>query len=371
MTYKIVFDSNFLWKDDRKHLDRIFNSRLIELKKFINDNKIEEEIQFCIPELVFKERLAQTLLDINQITQKIETSFEELGSFGIKKPNSKYKNNKYEEYLTKGAFQFMKENGINLLKIPKIKQEYLVERAVKYQKPFNRPDRGFKDTIIWLTLLEDAKKTKDATYVFCTKDDSAFNDESFKTEMGLHKNKFYTATDTENIKVFFDNELKLNLKLREKYAQIENEIMNKVGSLIVEINRSYKPRKNHFAAYSDNDTSIAVSSINTALPLSGYYVSDGFSLTNKDREIGGYDFKKIRIKDIREVESDLFEVDTELSLIEKISRDNQSNSYMSVFRSQQDNIVVSEVKVRYNFSSKELSIVDVQTPRHQIAWNYV
>src|SRR3989344_5830693 len=82
MKSKIVFDSNFLWKNHPSKIGDVFNSNLENIIDFV-DKHNKEDIIICVPEVVIEERLTQQLETIYNLIENTKKASVELRDVGI------------------------------------------------------------------------------------------------------------------------------------------------------------------------------------------------------------------------------------------------------------------------------------------------
>ena len=58
--------------------------------------------------------------------------------------------NRWDKYVASVLERF----GGQILQSPKVEMEDMIRRSIERKKPFSNGDRGFRDTIIWLSTLE-------------------------------------------------------------------------------------------------------------------------------------------------------------------------------------------------------------------------
>jgi hypothetical protein len=109
-----------------------------------------------------------------EVDNKFKTEIESLKknfSDGIKKSNSvllqapeldlKLLDTEYSFRKTLSS----KTNNVTFLSYDEISLQTLVNRAIKKVKPFQYEDKGFRDTLIWLSLLEFLSKNKEKSKI--------------------------------------------------------------------------------------------------------------------------------------------------------------------------------------------------------------
>lgn len=95
-----------------------------------------------------------------------------------------------DEEVTK-YIEFIKEKlEINDSNIIAYKNEYLpeiIKRAINREKPFRDGDEGFRDSIIWLTILDHCKISHEKQVVFISNNVKDFGDINNKNTTELHQ----------------------------------------------------------------------------------------------------------------------------------------------------------------------------------------
>lgn len=65
-----------------------------------------------------------------------------------------------EEYYEGFLNDFLREQGISLLEYPKTDHQEITKRAIGRKRPFVDRDRGYRDTLIWLSVINLLKTAK-------------------------------------------------------------------------------------------------------------------------------------------------------------------------------------------------------------------
>ena len=296
--YKIVFDTNSIWFNNEDKISKLFNSSLSDSVGFIKINSLDQRVFLSMPEIVTQERIEQTLGQIDGVVQKIDNGLLALSKFGVQISDKHYKKN-YKIKVPQILHEILVKDKVEVLKTPKFNQNDLVNRCLKRMRPFHGDeDEGFKDTLIWLTILDDAKKHKNMNYVLVTNNASDFPIEELMTEFKkISKGELFILSDVKALKQFLDEELDLNLKLKEVYRQIENDIKLKIGDIMVSFNIQ-------------NNSNLP-ENVLSSIDLHSMYISP--YMYNRGRVVG-YDFKNIRIEDINKLENNFFELRADLTV---------------------------------------------------------
>jgi hypothetical protein len=232
--YCVVFDSNTLYEvQDRVPI--IFNSNLNELKEFISKAKIENVV-IKIPEMVIKERIKQCLDEIKNKVERIDKDLRFLQTLGVKSAEEEYKKVDYNKILNIKIDKFIKDNLIEVINIPKIEQDEVINRVINKICPFKDKDKGFKDTIIWLSIINDAKQNPNVNYIFCSNNTSDFNEDLLISEFKLiSKKEFKICKNMIDLKEYLNQKLVLRLELKKLYDLVEKKVKEHIGEIMIKL----------------------------------------------------------------------------------------------------------------------------------------
>lgn len=215
----IILDTNIFRSDlffQSAHFNILADYLQKTNSKFVLPQIVLEEVK-----QVFKENLEKSIIEYksscNNLNKSLHKSFAIIKEIDIDKEAEDYVN-----YLIKTLK--IKENSI----IP-YKNEYLPEltrRAVNKIKPFKNEDKGFRDTIIWLTILDYCKLCPENQVVFICNNPLDFGKDNNSNE--LHPSL------TEEL-------LKLNIKVC--YYRNTNEFIEKHSTNIDFITKEWLNEK--------------------------------------------------------------------------------------------------------------------------------
>ena len=135
-----------------------------------------------IPEVVFLEI-------VNQVREKItaasEANNKRIRELEVKtgltissityQPDIDKEVDKYENFLRAR----LKTVGAKIEDIPSISHKSIVERDLKRKKPFTKSGKGYRDALIWETILQIASKEKD-NIIFISENSGDFSDDDKK-----------------------------------------------------------------------------------------------------------------------------------------------------------------------------------------------
>jgi len=162
---KVFLDTNIFYNDWFMR-----NANFKYLFHFINN----EDYDFFISELVIEEvenKRSQELKNkVNDLEKSIK-NINKLSKIVIDYEVQEFKNEDYD------FLDLLEEkiNNISIISYENISQKEVVQRALKHKKPFLQGEKGYRDTLIWLSFLEYIKLNKiEEDVVFITANKSDF-----------------------------------------------------------------------------------------------------------------------------------------------------------------------------------------------------
>jgi len=338
--YKIVFDTNIIFNDREDELDKIFNSNLEKIFNFIKEHNIKG-IKLGMPQLVFDERVAKRLFQIREQYERFNSVVKKMIPLGGINLKSKiFNEDRYKKLLNKNGMKIIKKYKIKIIPTVKIEQRILVKRALQKKVAFcgGRGDNGFKDTIIWLSLLEDTKKDNDHSYLFITNDTTNFKENLCKDEFKEHsKADFFLITGLNDLEKFLDEELNLDLQLEKTYHEIRQELLSLQGTITSEV-----------GSYINSNSNILDSS----------WMTSHLSFSTPDDKSGTFDFLGLEINNIMQESENQFSISLKLSAMMKKKGSNLLTAvpYLSL---ESDGMVIYNVNLIYRRDVKNINIVSV------------
>jgi len=133
-----------------------------------------------ITEVVLAEAQGKFKERIEKARGQVKALSKELSELGLEPLISELPQPKMDEAVQKyrGAMETLFPQRARF-EFPDIPLQILVERAVLKKRPFREEDKGFRDTLIWLSLLAQMKASGESL-VFIT------NDEGFRKDKGTN-----------------------------------------------------------------------------------------------------------------------------------------------------------------------------------------
>ena len=206
-----------------------------KLLNFIETQKIHNKVKIVIPKLVLEEIKSQQISQFNKELDSLRNTFkkfEDLEGFNLK---TSYIN--YSELLRNTTNKFCDYRNLKIIDYPCNEVlPKLINKAVYSHKPFSKANKfsdcGFKDAVIWESILEYARSNKDYDYIFLTSD-KAFNDDKlrdeFRTEIGKD---IAIYREISQVKEYLDEQIKLNLSLKRIMTKIDYNVIKNLTGII-------------------------------------------------------------------------------------------------------------------------------------------
>jgi len=340
--YKIIFDTNIVFCNEENQLDKIFNSSLKEIFDLLDQNKVVDVTLF-IPQLVLDERIAQRLSNIREQVEKMNLSLKNLKSLG--KMNTKrdvFEKDRFLKKLNRNALKAIKKHKIKIIPTTRVDQKILIQRALQRIAPFyarGKKDNGFKDTLIWLSLLEDVRKTQGCNYILFTNDSTGFKEDICEKEFKKYSlANFWIIKDLTSLKEFLDKELELGLKLGEIYHEVKEEVRSLQGTITTKAGCYINNPKASLQFFSESYCSTA------------------------ERESGNFDFYSMDIINISRLGNNEFNVNVDISfVVSKFKeKDFLSHIILDHTRPESENEIVKyNVDLNYKRGIKSIKIISM------------
>ncbi len=211
MNYLLVFDTNALFKNYERCPDFTefsFNGTFDHFVQKIEGLDIYDLVSIAVPQIVWKEMRKQNISGYNKKVEEFEKYIKDhkfpFHSYQI--DNTK----KYSDYLDQQITDFknsLKNRPINIeeLNFPSDRCYIkLINRAYEKRPPFEgkdkSSDKGFKDALLWESILEYKVDNPNTNIILYT-NDHMFNDEIKKeyTELFSGQEILIVGSETENI----------------------------------------------------------------------------------------------------------------------------------------------------------------------------
>lgn len=149
-------------------------------------------ISIVIPETVLKELTNKRKITVLDGKQNIDTSISKMEPFTSIHPLINWSIQEKDILLDveKTISNTIEKHNIKVVKTPDIDTNRLVDMAINQESPFRKEGRGFCDTVILFSILENAVQTRSSYHLFVSANKKDFDTEkvskiadSFKIEL--------------------------------------------------------------------------------------------------------------------------------------------------------------------------------------------
>jgi hypothetical protein len=367
-SYKIIFDTNVLFSP--KDLKSRGDFGLTGFLEFLKSNKLTN-ITLAVPDIVVREICQRRIEEAQIQITKIESAVQAMVGLTSIKP-AHYLLKDYSKKIAEYSLKKLKELGLKILPIPTLDQEDFIRRAIKGEMPFaprfkevdgirsrNKEDgdKGFKDCILWHTLLADAKSRKGVIYILCTSNHYDFDKDILTREFvkSCPHGRLEIKKDLIELQSFLDQDCVLELDLKRTYEDVKNELSKKLGEVMIQFhtlnsNLVLSTPLNIFDSY------------RSTLP---YILEEG---AQKDKEIPyGYDFENIEYVSISKMkDANTYRIEAELKMIPRSQSNMPNNTIIDslvtgrgIYYSPYAKVLTSTFRVilSFNLSSKDIRLL--------------
>ncbi len=300
MKCRIFVDTNPIW-DDKGPFGTLFSPSFVDLPEFLKKHYVKNT-SICLPLIVIRERIQQRKELIESAIGYINERIKSIQEAGHEEKEIDVRND-YEEKLTSYAEEFCKKHNVEIIPQPSVSVEELTNLAINKNKPFNDHGSGFKDTLIYLSMVEDAKNNKGDSYILCTKNNTQFDKElieDFKKQTGK---ELQIIPDLVSVQQKLDEIVPLGLHLEKRNTEIKNIALSNIGELMKSINRG-----------------IGVNNYNSANHLlwTGtdqllWNINSVTATQEEKSEVVGYNFRDMNFSSIEETSKDEIQVSVNIT----------------------------------------------------------
>lgn len=210
--------NNFEWEKDYSMFEP--KGDFIKIIEFIEQNNLQNSIFIGITDMVLEELISTRCENFNQQINNLKSSIKKLGNMpccdfskvGI--PEDSYS---YDDYIRKKIEEYMSSKKFILI-LHLDKEKYaqtmssIIKKFVKKEKPFSDSGKGFKDAIIWETILNLKNIDDYFSVFFLTENIKDFEKslqekykETFSKDLNLETNTDLLIASLQNIYKIYVN----------------------------------------------------------------------------------------------------------------------------------------------------------------------
>ena len=236
----IIVDTNVFTPSAKKtrDLSKLPLEEYYKILKTLKLNELNYEVDIFFPEIVLLEMIShhkQKLIKELKQLEKLNEEFDNIENIII----NGYNDIDYDSYCEELKTKYFKD--LKIIKIPQDKSalfENILEMSLEKKAPFleGKSDKGFKDSILFISLLKFAESKVYDKYVLFSNDNGFINNQDkLKTYFSNYVKQYrrfegYDKLEIEKdkkIMKYLDNELKLFKNLRQ---YLENTFFNELSN---------------------------------------------------------------------------------------------------------------------------------------------
>lgn len=218
---EVFFDTNFLRKKNIDDFSKFkFSTQFEDFIDFLGANDVIDYYKINISEITIEELKKQ----INDKYKEELLKFKQVYNKFKNVHNIKFNEDeviKYDEILKELIRTYIEFYNINMVETKKISLQKILNRAINKNKPFvgenGNSDKGFKDAVLWESIIEYARKSENKKFILFTK-----NIQDFPREL---EDEFESAT---NKKIEIINEISI---IQEKILSEQTDIVKDMLTL--------------------------------------------------------------------------------------------------------------------------------------------
>ncbi len=193
------------------------------------------KIEIAIPKIVLEELKQQQNKSFEDDLLKLNENFKKFSDFP--ETELKFPKINYKDHLDEKTSAYMGVYKIKEIENPsKEILDKLIEKVLKKEKPFYKNkgsvDSGFKDNIIWESILKFVAENRYDKYFFLS-DDSDFEDEKLKMEfIQITRKELIIVKEVSDLKGILEEEIKGTDKINNALKNLQPILLNTLCSLI-------------------------------------------------------------------------------------------------------------------------------------------
>lgn len=220
----IVIDSNILKSGNKDYTTVHFLSKLEEITREIESNDFYLDIKILIPKIVIDELFMHQLSGYNEWINKIKGLKLSHNEIEIIDNYKDYLDIKYNEAINGFSKSNLKCEVIpypNYIVLPQI-----INRAINKKAPFEgaerNSDKGFKDVILWESLLEYKRNHMMETIILYSSDKRICSNTLLQEFSSLFRDEIYLLNrtkDNENDSLYSKLSELFNKKYQRSFAE--------------------------------------------------------------------------------------------------------------------------------------------------------
>lgn len=248
---EIFFDTNVLKRKVIDDFSSIKSSNVFEsFLDFLGTEDLLAEYKINICEITLEEFRKRILEEYEKTLIELNSAYEKLKN--VHPIRFDLENISFSEFIERQLIEYFESKNVYIISIPKNKRIFnnIITRAINKEKPFlgkdGESDKGFKDVILWESIIDYVKKSENKKFILVTKNKIDFPLE-LKVEFEKRTKKniriYYEVSDLQRLITEEQNIRKNILRLDEINRQELVNIINEyfiMENLPNSINENYE-----------------------------------------------------------------------------------------------------------------------------------
>lgn len=239
----IVFDTNRLRQvvsDGPAYHTFSFGAEFERLKSFLNDNGLDIAVSLATTRMTLSELLKQKTEQFKSDKDDLRAIIERMSTLpGVNFGTVQLTDAGFDchSHLSPKVEEFLRLSNVLLIDLPEDKYaavlKRMLDRSINKRTPFVKTDSGFKDVIIWESLLH-FDRLAEYDKVYLVSNDGGFDD-CCKTEFETEKLKTIVITSSvqmliENLEDDYENEIEMHKHVQFAGTDYFKDHVNSIAS---------------------------------------------------------------------------------------------------------------------------------------------
>lgn len=225
---KIVFDTNILYEDFF-----LRGAQVVDICETARQNNIE----VYIPEVVYDEIVNQYREKLDEIQKEIDSSANKVRristTLSLNNPINEVARNQLLDEYPSILNQRLEELNIKKLPYPAIPHKEIVARDLKRRRPFQKSGKGYRDALIWETILRIIdNKDENPNVIFVNKNIHDFFEKN-ELHQDLKEDLISKGFSSDSLSIYENLKDAIDKHIRPLQERIQGLLQTYSGSSVI------------------------------------------------------------------------------------------------------------------------------------------
>ncbi len=239
----VIVDTNKIGNYQKGNLE-CKNYNYLEINKHLHESLVNNfnfksseniKIEVAIPAIVLEELKQQQnecfIRDFKKI-HEVFSKFSKIGKFKLNFPEINY-----VSHLNTKSASYLGKYKITEIKLPSQETfSKIIQKVLKKEKPFYKKnketDSGFKDALIWESILEFVRENKHDRYFFLTNDEDFMDNLLSQEFFQVAKKEIEIVKEIADLKGLLEEEIRGTRLINEAIKKIEVKLKDNLREMI-------------------------------------------------------------------------------------------------------------------------------------------